>query len=202
VSSLALRQSAGDGDGAEQTWPRRRPGLASLRVEAGGPEEQLAGTLEMLQEHLHHLQAELLRCEVTLQLAQRAAAGLRRQSAAEDEGAGRVRVVTAYGAAELHVAGRRMHLTRAEWQLLRVLADNPGVTLTRSELATRAWGAGYGNRCGEVEVYVCRLRRKLGDGPGRPTRMIDTVRGVGYRFSSAPGLLDCSQSEASAGADA
>jgi DNA-binding response OmpR family regulator len=78
------------------------------------------------------------------------------------------------------VDGHREPLTPTEWQLLSALVAAPGTVLSRQELAARAWGPGYRSRGSEVEVYISRLRRKLGD--GRRNRMIETVRGRGYRF--------------------
>ncbi|MFN2582388.1 MAG: helix-turn-helix domain-containing protein [Candidatus Dormibacteria bacterium] len=74
--------------------------------------------------------------------------------------------------------GRRHVLTPTEWRLLRVLAEMPGRTVGRKELALRLWGLADG-RSSEVEVYVSRVRRKLGK---HPRAMIETVRGRGYRL--------------------
>lgn len=69
-------------------------------------------------------------------------------------------------------------LTPTEWQLLLFLLANPDVVHTRSELAAGAWGSGYDGRDTEVEVYISRLRRKL----GAAASLLETVRGQGYRF--------------------
>jgi DNA-binding response OmpR family regulator len=69
-------------------------------------------------------------------------------------------------------------LTPTEWQLLVFLLSNPDVVHTRAHLAAGAWGAGYEGRDSEVEVYVSRLRRKLGSAG----RLLETVRGQGYRL--------------------
>lgn len=82
------------------------------------------------------------------------------------------------------VDGRRHPLTPTEWQLLGALLAASGRVLSRQELAARAWGAGYRSRGSEVEVYISRLRRKLGD--ARRGGMIETVRGRGYRFVDRP----------------
>ena len=52
----------------------------------------------------------------------------------------------------------------------------PGEVLSRLELIEHAWDFAYETRSNVVDVYVRRLRRKLGDGA------IETVRGVGYRL--------------------
>ena len=69
-------------------------------------------------------------------------------------------------------------LTPTEWQLLLFLLTNPDVVHTRSELAAGAWGSGFDGRDTEVEVYISRLRRKLGGA----APLLETVRGQGYRF--------------------
>ncbi len=79
--------------------------------------------------------------------------------------------------------GGRILFTPAEWQLLAALVMNRRSTLTRAELATRAWGPGFAGRHGEVEVYISRLRRKLAQ-TGTAVE-IRTVRGQGYRLSIA-----------------
>jgi DNA-binding response OmpR family regulator len=70
-------------------------------------------------------------------------------------------------------------LTPTEWQLLVFLLSNPDAVHTRADLAAGAWGAGYEGRDSEVEVYISRLRRKLGSSG----RLLETVRGQGYRLT-------------------
>jgi DNA-binding response OmpR family regulator len=80
---------------------------------------------------------------------------------------------------------RSFRLTPTEWQLLAHLMAHPGEVLTRAELATGAWGAGFASRASEVEVYISRLRKKLEWEGGR---LIETVRGSGYRLTETPQL--------------
>jgi DNA-binding winged helix-turn-helix (wHTH) protein len=79
---------------------------------------------------------------------------------------------------------RTYRLTPTEWQLLAYLLSRAGEVLSRAELATGAWGPGFASRASEVEVYISRLRKKL-DVPGA-SRLIETVRGSGYRLTVAP----------------
>ncbi len=74
-------------------------------------------------------------------------------------------------------------LTRREFELLRCLALNQDVALTRDMLLERVWGFHYGGQSNIVDVYVGYLRQKLA-AAGAP-RMIETVRGVGYRMRAA-----------------
>lgn len=77
--------------------------------------------------------------------------------------------------------GRRIRLSWTEWQLFAFLWDHPGVTFSRVELATGAWGSQWANRRGEVEIYISRIRRKV-EHDARHPRVIRTVRGFGYRL--------------------
>jgi DNA-binding response OmpR family regulator len=79
--------------------------------------------------------------------------------------------------------GRAVGLRPKEFDLLLLLASNPGLVLTRDVLLDRVWGAGYaGLTTRTVDVHVNALRKKLEDDPARPL-LIQTVRGVGYRFA-------------------
>jgi DNA-binding response OmpR family regulator len=71
-----------------------------------------------------------------------------------------------------------VRLTPTEWQLLTFLLLNPETVHSRLDLAGGAWGSGFAERAGEVEVYVSRLRRKLGPAG----HQLQTVRGHGYRL--------------------
>jgi two-component system, OmpR family, response regulator MprA len=79
--------------------------------------------------------------------------------------------------------GRRVVLTRTEFELLRVLLEHPRQVLTRSQIFERVWGYDFGRSSNSLEVYVGYLRRKLEAG-GEP-RLIHTVRGVGYSLREA-----------------
>jgi two-component system KDP operon response regulator KdpE len=82
-------------------------------------------------------------------------------------------------------SGRRQTLSQTEWQLFAFLLRQPNRTLTRRELAAGAWGPGYASRNGQAELYVSRVRRKVERDPTHP-RIIETVRGVGYRLLLDP----------------
>ncbi|MEV0964937.1 MULTISPECIES: response regulator transcription factor [unclassified Streptomyces] len=79
---------------------------------------------------------------------------------------------------EARLDGEQVPLTRREFELLAVLARNPGLVLTRDQLLDRVWGYDFEVRTGVVDTFVSYLRRKLEAG-GRP-RLIHTVRGVGF----------------------
>jgi DNA-binding response OmpR family regulator len=83
--------------------------------------------------------------------------------------------------------GRRQALSQTEWQLFAFLLRQPGRVFTRRELAAGAWGPGYASRNGQAELYISRVRRKVERDPQRP-RIIETVRGSGYRLVPDPEL--------------
>jgi two-component system, OmpR family, response regulator len=78
--------------------------------------------------------------------------------------------------------GRPAALTYVEFELLRVLASNPGRAFTRQELLQELWGGSEYRDPRTIDVHVRHLREKLERDPKEP-RLIVTVRSVGYRFS-------------------
>jgi two-component system response regulator MprA len=79
---------------------------------------------------------------------------------------------------EVHRNGRRIELTRTEFNLLELFLRNPRQVLTRSLIFERVWGYDFGPTSNALDVYIGYLRRKTEAG-GEP-RLIQTVRGVGY----------------------
>ena len=84
----------------------------------------------------------------------------------------------------VRVDGALVELTALEFDLLAVLARDPGVVVGRQALLDRVWGADVVADDHLVDVHVANLRKKLGDDPAEP-RFIATVRGVGYRLREA-----------------
>ena len=81
---------------------------------------------------------------------------------------------------EVTVDGTAVTLTAKEFDLLAVMAEEPGVVFSRERLLERVWGfAEYVDARG-VDVHIRHVREKLGDDAVSP-RFIETVRGVGYR---------------------
>jgi DNA-binding response OmpR family regulator len=80
------------------------------------------------------------------------------------------------------VDGRPLSLTVRELQLLVTLWSNPQRILTREELHTSVWGTPPRRDDRSVDVYVSRLRAKLGEAIP-DTKLIHTHNGIGYRFS-------------------
>ncbi|HEX4775237.1 MAG TPA: response regulator transcription factor [Acidimicrobiia bacterium] len=74
----------------------------------------------------------------------------------------------------VHDAGRVVHLTPTEFDLLLHLASRPGVVTTREQLLSDVWGYPDGSGARTVDSHVRALRRKLGPD------IVRTVHGVGY----------------------
>ncbi|MCP3962128.1 MAG: response regulator transcription factor [bacterium] len=78
-----------------------------------------------------------------------------------------------------------LELTAREFNLLQLLMRSPGRVLTRTQILEHVWGYDFDPQTNVVDVYIRRVRRKIdrGDSPS----LIETVRGVGYRFRRADG---------------
>ena len=78
-----------------------------------------------------------------------------------------------------------LDLTTAEFDLLLLLAEHAGRTLSRSDIYQRIHGVKYDGVDRSIDLRISRLRKKLGDDPMKPQR-IKSVRGVGYMLSFEP----------------
>lgn len=79
---------------------------------------------------------------------------------------------------EVQADGKSVPLTYKEFMLLQLLIENRGLVLTREVLLDRIWGLGAERENRTLDVHIRTLRAKLGPAGS----MIQTVRGVGYRF--------------------
>jgi DNA-binding response OmpR family regulator len=78
---------------------------------------------------------------------------------------------------------RRIDLTAREFSLLECLMRAPGRVFTRTQLCQHVWEYQFDAGTNLVEVYIQRLRRKVDD--NEPTKLIQTVRGAGYRIGDS-----------------
>ncbi len=76
------------------------------------------------------------------------------------------------------VDNERIQLTLKEFELLRLFLSHPGIVFTRDQLLNEIWGADYVSETRTVDMHIRTLRGKLGD----YGKIIETVRGVGYRL--------------------
>ncbi len=77
--------------------------------------------------------------------------------------------------------GKPLPLTPREYDLLSVLVKAAGAVVSRADLLAQVWGMDEDPGSNLVEVHLSRLRDKL----GADARMVDTVRGAGYRLREA-----------------
>jgi DNA-binding response OmpR family regulator len=85
---------------------------------------------------------------------------------------------------EVTRAGHTIELTAREFALLESLMRSPGRVLTRAQICEQVWDYNFDPGTNLVEVYVQRLRKKVDEGAG--VKLIETIRGVGYRIKPAP----------------
>ena len=81
------------------------------------------------------------------------------------------------------IGTEEIFLTPKEFDLLRLFMANPGLVFSRNQLHDKVWGMEYLGETRTVDVHIRTLRQKLGP----CGEMIETVRGVGYRFNGSTG---------------
>jgi two-component system copper resistance phosphate regulon response regulator CusR len=81
-------------------------------------------------------------------------------------------------------AGERIELTSKEYSLLEYLMSNAGRVLSRTMIIEHVWDQSFDGITNIVDVYVRHLRNKVDEGHG--IKLIQTVRGIGYRISEEP----------------
>jgi two-component system phosphate regulon response regulator PhoB len=84
-------------------------------------------------------------------------------------------------ALKLHLEGKAIELTATEFKLLLSMIEAPGITQERGELLKKVWGYSDLIQTRTLDTHIKRLREKLGEHGD----LIETVRGVGYRFQEA-----------------
>ncbi|MEK7477617.1 MAG: response regulator [Candidatus Coatesbacteria bacterium] len=119
------------------------------------------------------------------ELLARVKAVLRRGPLREERGEGerivREGIVVDAARHELLVDGKPVTVTATEFRLLHFLASHPGRVFTRDQLLTRVIGESAVVVDRNIDVHVLAVRKKLGD----HRELIETIRGVGYRFRDA-----------------
>lgn len=115
-------------------------------------------------------------------LTARIKAVLRKGTVSPESDAGdvikRKNIIIDPGRREVTVNGKAIELTFTEFEILIFLARRPGWVFTRNQIVNGVKGAGYPVTERAVDVQIVGLRKKL----GAVADMIDTIRGVGYRF--------------------
>jgi DNA-binding response OmpR family regulator len=80
--------------------------------------------------------------------------------------------------------GEVVQLTLMEAKLLRYLISNEGTAVSRKAILEEVWGLAEDTDTRAIDNFIVRLRRHLEDEPNNP-QILQTVRGIGYRFMSA-----------------
>ena len=96
--------------------------------------------------------------------------------------AGPVRIDLARHLVSIH--GEPVNLTRSEFQVLRLLAENPGQVFSRLEIMEELWQSDFEGDVRACDVHISNLRQKIERDPQEP-ELVLTVRGVGYRLAEA-----------------
>ncbi len=81
------------------------------------------------------------------------------------------------------IGNKEINVTSREYELLELLAANPGKVYSRDELLTTIWGTEYPGDARTVDVHIRRLREKLESTPSEP-RYVRTKWGSGYYFQA------------------
>ncbi len=82
----------------------------------------------------------------------------------------------------VHLDDEEIHLTGAEFDILRALVERSGRVVARERLMELARGAEFTAFDRAIDVHISNIRKKLGETPGAP-RWIRTVRGIGYQVN-------------------
>ena len=83
---------------------------------------------------------------------------------------------------EVHVDSQLIELTALEFRLLKELVDKRGRVQSRDQLLSEVWGYNAEVTTRTVDTHIKRLREKLGS----MGKYVQTIRGVGYKFSRTP----------------
>lgn len=86
---------------------------------------------------------------------------------------------------QVHVMGRKVHLTPTEFKLLAVLLENAGRVVSQRDLLEQVWGQEYTDDIYYPRVYISQLRRKVERDAANPLYILTEHR-IGYRFEKQP----------------
>src|SRR4029077_1348993 len=86
---------------------------------------------------------------------------------------------------EVRIGGRRVDLTKTEFQLLATMARQPGRVFTRTQLLDAVRGVAFESYERAIDAHIKNIRKKIEQDPRAP-RYVLTVFGVGYRFAEPP----------------
>lgn len=80
------------------------------------------------------------------------------------------------------LSGKEVHFTPMEFNILALLAKNPGKVLTHGNILRAVWGSYMDSDAQSLRVFMANIRRKLEEDPAKPKYIITEV-GIGYRLA-------------------
>ena len=84
---------------------------------------------------------------------------------------------------EVQRGGAAIRLTAREFNLLEYLMRSPGRVFTRTQILEHVWGFDFDPNTNLIDVHIQRLRKKIS--PDDKEQLIETIRGIGYRFKKS-----------------
>jgi DNA-binding response OmpR family regulator len=87
-------------------------------------------------------------------------------------------MVIDFAGREVRIDDQTVDLRTQEFEVLKVLAENKGVVLSREQLLSKAWGFDFYGQTRTVDVHIAQLRRKI----AASQVQIETVTGIGYKL--------------------
>ena len=82
--------------------------------------------------------------------------------------------------------GEEVRLSRTEWEVLSLLAENAGKVMLHGEMLSRIWGPEFRDEVHYLRTWVSRIRAKLEPDGDPESPLIQTFPGIGYRMESPP----------------
>ena len=121
----------------------------------------------------------------TAELVSRVRAQLRRRELDRESPGGAIRTIGGLSIDltrhAIAVEGRAVELTRAQFKILTLLADQPERVFSREQIMEHLWQSPYVGNARACDVHISNLRQKLERDPSNPTRIV-TVRDFGYKL--------------------
>lgn len=158
----------------EQAVAEGRSGVVFIECDGDCGKDLTAGAFRPLQEALMAAIAGLPICVFSFRLLLRE--GHPRKALVPLDGA----IILERAGRRVMIRGREVRLSPLEFKLLLFLAHHQGKVFHRRQLLRAVWGHSFGEET--VAAHIYRLRRKIEADPRHP-RLIQNVRGIGYRFS-------------------
>ena len=182
---LDLGLPDGDGEAVCQAFARHHPQVPVIVVTARGEEVNIVDGLEMgAVDYVvkpFRLAELVARVQSHLRFAGTQAA-VRAQTTADVDVVGDITID--HASRRAHVGSRELALRPKEFDVLARLARDGGIVVTREQLIDDVWDEHWWGSTKTLDVHINAVRRKLGEEPGGPSRIV-TIRGVGYRLDAA-----------------